>query len=283
MHQHSGYKTGKWFYKAYVYIPSGMSGQPYFILRNTYSYPSGPYLWSVQMSFNSADGNVHCDCGHTTEVVDGPYVTDDWSEILVYVDLDEDWVQIYYEGQLLDSPNVPDHPTLGGGYQWTAGVFGQDQGALNIAAVDLYANSASPVYYDDMSLDPAVTWADVKVNGGDAGVQIPYGENAKINYAVIAGPELGNDGDVWLALRTPFQPPYRYLTYDGDGPIQGWNFGIGNPLDSGPLGNYAGVALDSPGPVGAYQVFLAVDGVANGIPDFGEILVLDTVDFDIEP
>lgn len=283
VHQYTGYTSNKWFYKTWVYIPSDFSGESYFILLNTYNYPSGPYEWSVQIFFDSADGYVHCDCGRSPgDVVTYPYVTNGWSEIRVYVDLDEDWVQIFYNSQLLDDPLLADHPTLGGGQQWTAGPFGNDQGVLNIAAVDLYANSASPVYYDDMSLAPAETWVDVKVNGGDAGVQIPYGTNAKINYAVVAGPELGNDGDVWLALRTPLQPAFRWLTYDGDGPILGWNLGIGNPLDSGALGNYAGTALDAPTPLGSYTVFLAIDGVANGIPDIGSIVQIDWVDFDVE-
>jgi hypothetical protein len=283
VHQYSDYTTGKWFYRAWLYIPSTMSGQPYFILLNTYNPPT--YVWSVQFSFLSTDGMIHCDCGayYPDGLITVPFVTDEWAEILVYVDLDEDWVQIYYNGQLLDDPAVADDPVLGGGYQWTAGPFGEDTGALNIAAVDLYANSASAIYYDDMSLAPAETYVDLKVNGGDAGVQIPVGTNIKINYAVIAGPALGNEGDVWLALKTPLQPRYRYLTFDGDGPILGWNLGLANPLASEALGNYTGVALDAPGPVGAYRAFLGIDGVANGVPDFGDIIVLDTVDFDVTP
>lgn len=282
VHQYSGYTSGKWFYNSWVYIPSTLSGQSYFILLNTYAYPSGPYAWSVQMSFKSLDGKVHCDCGHTTEVIGPDYVEDDWSEIRVYVDLDEDWVQIYYEGQLLDDPDVPDHATLGGGYPWTEGVFGGEANPLNIAAVDLYANSATPVYYDDMSLAPAAPWADMKVNGSDEDIIIPFGTNVKINYAVVAGSELGNDGDVWVAVQTPFNPPRRFLTYDGEGPIQGWNLGLGNPLDSGPLGNYAGTALDSTLPRGSWRLYLAVDGVANGTPSPGDVIVIDTVDFDVE-
>jgi hypothetical protein len=281
VHQYSEYTSGKWFYKGWVYIPSEMSGQPYFILLNTYAYPSGPYVWSVQMSFMSSDGKVHCDCGDVTEVVAMDYVVDDWSEIRVYVDLDEDWVQIYYQGELLDDPDVANHPTLGGGYPWTAGPFGQDEGALNIAAVDLFANSASEIYYDDMSLAPAEPWVDVKVNGGDAGVSIPFGTNVKINYAVVAGSELGNDGDVWVAMMTPFPQPRKLVTYDGFGPFQGWNLGLGSPLDSGALGNYAGTALNSTLPRGSWRAYLAIDGVANGVPTLPPIAI-DFVNFTVE-
>src|SRR5205814_9027393 len=71
------------------------------------------------------------------------------------IDLDQDWCQFYYNGVLLDEPGLPDHPILGGGYQWSHGVFGQVGGMVNIAAVDLYANLATSAYYDDLSLHQA--------------------------------------------------------------------------------------------------------------------------------
>jgi hypothetical protein len=279
VHQYSGYTSGKWFYIARMYIPSDYSGvEPqYFIMLNTYTYPSGPYEWSVQVGFDSSDGNIHCDCGDNTEVVGPPYVVDDWAEIRVYIDLDEDWTQIYYEGILLDDPDVEDHPLLGGGYQWTAGVFGNDTGALDIAAVDLFAYGGTPVYYDDMSLAPIEPWVDVKVNDSDSNVQIAPGENVKITYAVVGGLEIS--GDVWHIMQTPFPGQFRYATYDGEGPIEGWWIGLGGgPLASGLLGNYAGTSLNRPLPVGSWRVFLFIDGIANGRPGL-PILALDYVDF----
>ncbi len=58
------------------------------------------------------------------------------------IDLDTDWLEIYYDGELLDY------------MEWTAGWDGDMLGALNIGAVDLFANGATPIYYDDMSLRP---------------------------------------------------------------------------------------------------------------------------------
>lgn len=155
VHQYSGYTTGKWVYKTKQYIPSGMVGSTYFILLNTYAYPAGPYNWSVQVEFSVANGirgNFGTGLvGHNTV----PMVTDAWADIQVIIDLDENWVQFYYNGVLFDEPGLPDHPSLGGGYSWTGGVFGGGAGALNIAAVDLYANLATSAFYDDMSLQPA--------------------------------------------------------------------------------------------------------------------------------
>lgn len=132
-----------------------MTGSTYFILLNTYAYPAGPYNWSVQVEFSIANG-IRGNFGTPTighNVV--PLVTDAWAEIQVLVDLDANWCQFYYNGVLLDEPNLPDDPALGGGYSWTGGVFGGGAGALNIGAVDLYANTASSCYYDDISLDQA--------------------------------------------------------------------------------------------------------------------------------
>jgi hypothetical protein len=124
-------------------------------MLNTYSYPSGPYNWSVQVGFDPNDGLIHADCGSSTQVT-MPYLTDQWVEIRVDIDLDEDWTQIYYDGTLLDDPGLADHPTLGGGYSWTGGTFGQGGGVLDIAALDLFAYNATSVYYDDLCLEAAV-------------------------------------------------------------------------------------------------------------------------------
>ena len=159
VHTYLGYTTGVWWYTANIWIPSdfqsGGSGTDfgtYFILLNTYTNGGSNTRWSVQFAFDSLDGLIHGDCGSSNEVT-LPFVTDQWSDIAVRIDLANNWTQVYYNGTLLDDPALPDHSSLGGGYQWTKGVFGQDtNGLLNIAAVDLYANSSSPVYYDNMSL-----------------------------------------------------------------------------------------------------------------------------------
>jgi hypothetical protein len=155
VHQYSNITTGKWVYKTWQYIPSNMTGSSYFILLSNYAYPAGPYTWAVQVEFSVANG-VRGNFGTNTinhNVM--PVVTNSWVEIKVLIDLDNNWTQFYYNGVLLDEPSLADHPALGGGYSWTGGVFGGGIGPLNIAAVDLYANSASPVYYDDISLQPA--------------------------------------------------------------------------------------------------------------------------------
>jgi hypothetical protein len=155
VHQYTGITTGKWVYQAWQYIPSTMVGTTYFILLNTYAFPAGPYSWSVQVAFSVA-GGVRANLGiGTVGHAATPVIPDTWVEIKVLIDLDQDWCQFYYNGVLLDEPGLPDHGSLGGGYQWSRAVFGQGGGQVRIAAVDLYANSATSAFYDDLSLHQA--------------------------------------------------------------------------------------------------------------------------------
>jgi hypothetical protein len=174
VHKYSGFTSGQWIYTAWQYIPADFSnGDPvstppgtYFILLNKYN-DGGPNNWSVQLDFDADTGMLVGDCG-AEDNVSMPYVADRWVEIRVNIDLDEDWTQVHYDGVLLDDPGLPDHPELGGGYQWSTGIFGNDvDGLLNIGAVDLFANGATSVYYDDMSLDAPAPMCQGDLDGDD--------------------------------------------------------------------------------------------------------------------
>lgn len=135
VHEYSGYTSGQWIYTAWQYVPEEFQGTSYFILLNTYN-DGGPYNWSTQVHFESATNLVISDF----EGASLPLITGQWVELRNEIDLDADTQSFYYAGTLLSSKS------------WTDGVSGN--GALNIGAVDLFANGASPVYYDDMSLVP---------------------------------------------------------------------------------------------------------------------------------
>lgn len=277
VHQYSGYTTGKWLYTAWIYIPNDFSGLTYFIMLNTYN-TGGPYDWSVQVGFDSTDGKIHADCGSGNQIAYLDFVTGEWACIQVFIDLDVDWVQIYYNGHLLDDPQLADDPDLGGGYQWTGGVFGGGTGALNIGAVDLFANAATPVFYDDMSLTPAYPWVDAKCNGGDSMVVVPVGTNAKIDFSLVAGIGTGVSLEVWIVL----QSPYGLLSYNGTGPYLGWNMGATSVFYNGPLRNISGTVLDYPLPAGSYTAHIAIDPRVNGVPDPAYLYALDSVDFVVQ-
>jgi hypothetical protein len=123
-------------------------GQSYFILLNDYTDGGGQNNhWSVQMRFDSALNVVV----YEYDNVELPLIYDEWTEIKVLIDLDGDWHEVFYGGDFLYEK------------EWTAGPNNDLQGIRNIGAVDLFANGATPVYYDDLSLEKVgvgIVWSE---------------------------------------------------------------------------------------------------------------------------
>jgi hypothetical protein len=152
VHPYSGYTSGQWVYTAYIYIPSGLEGPTYYILQDVYNH-GGPYDWSVQMVFDVTTGEVHDDMqdfyGQGSNYL--PFSYDEWVEIRSEIDLDANYVETYYDGQLLSSG------------EWDTLL----DGAVEIANVDLYGPHNATVYYDDMSLASAGDDCYADFNGDD--------------------------------------------------------------------------------------------------------------------
>lgn len=150
VHEHVA-DSGRWTYSVWQYIPADFTSNAsdplagtYFIVLNTYA-DDGPFEdghWSIQMQFDSNDGMLKVYYGNGLDTVDTPFVTDRWVQIEARIDLNHDWVDIYYDRTLVT------------GYVWTDGVLGTGGGAARIGAVDLFANGSSTVYYDDFRLRP---------------------------------------------------------------------------------------------------------------------------------
>lgn len=136
--QYSGYTSGIWVYTAWQYIPGDFEGETYFILLSSYDGGGSGTTWAVQVHWRSEDDLVVSDFnGETTAVI-----YDRWVEFKCVIDLDADWLEIFYDGAFLAE------------HAWTDTVQGSGGGTKNIAAVDLFANAASKVFYDDISLLP---------------------------------------------------------------------------------------------------------------------------------
>ena len=135
VHEYSGYTAGMWSYTAMQYIPDDFTGESMFILLNTYTDAGDTNNWSTQVAFNGDIGWVY-NYGWTEGYL--PLITGEWVEIRVDINLDTNVQKFYYDGQLLYAGT------------WTEENSGG--GALNIGAVDLFANGASVVYYDDISI-----------------------------------------------------------------------------------------------------------------------------------
>jgi hypothetical protein len=140
VHEYPGYTSGQWVYTAWQYIPENFSGMTYFILLSDY-WDGGDQTckWALQIHFDSVTGFVESERDYT---VDLPLIKGRWVQLRCDIDLTADSMSFYYDNELLISK------------PWTAGPNNLNDGILNISAVDLFANGASPVYYDDISLAP---------------------------------------------------------------------------------------------------------------------------------
>jgi hypothetical protein len=138
VHTYEGYTIGVWNWTAWQYIPTDFSGISYIILLCGYDGGGSGTVWTVQVHFDSELDLVESEFGGQQ----APIVYGQWVEFRCIIDLDTDWLQIYYDGALLAE------------HAYTDTVQGTGGGTLNIAAVDLFANGATPVYYDDISLTP---------------------------------------------------------------------------------------------------------------------------------
>ncbi|UCE50302.1 MAG: hypothetical protein JSW47_09085 [Phycisphaerales bacterium] len=153
---------GKWVVTAMQYIPSGTSGVSRFHMQNTYR--SGSIGRSVQWSFSLNDGVIGDDYDPSASA---SIIYDEWIELKLVIDLDNDLLEQYYNGELFSS---------------RAWVY---SGTSRIHTIDLYGNGASTVYYDDIKIaaplvaygptpaDGAVhtaTWANIKWHPGNQAV-----------------------------------------------------------------------------------------------------------------
>jgi len=134
---------GKWVLTAMQYIPSGTSGVSRFHMQN--QYRNGSIGRSVQWSFSLSDGVIgdDYDAGASASII-----YDEWIELKLIIDLDNDLLQQYYNGELISS---------------RAWVF---SGTSQIQSIDLFGNGASSVYYDDIKIAaPLVAYAPEPADG----------------------------------------------------------------------------------------------------------------------
>jgi len=207
VHEYTGYTTGQWNYTTYQYIPSDFSGESAFILLCQYE-DGGTKIWSTQLRFNADTGFVHSD-------FDGNELWlayDQWIELRVFIDLDADIQRIFYDGDLLVEKS------------WKEGVTGG--GIANIGAVDLFANFATSVYYDDMSLEGealipqvccqgSLNWPDVTAGStvtGSFDVSNCGDDGSELDWEVDSFPEWGTDWTFTPSSGTGLTPAAGWQT-----------------------------------------------------------------------
>ncbi len=138
--------TGEWVMTAWCYIPTGSTGKQYFIMLNTYSSPSGPYNWSVQVEYDSDGGTVTDSYSSSVATM----IYDQWVEIRAEIYLDLNTYDLYYNDVFMASN------------AW------QSTGVNEIAALDIFSDGGSTIFWDDCDLvQTAValeqtTWGHIK-------------------------------------------------------------------------------------------------------------------------
>jgi|GEM_PF-1087705 len=135
--------SGVWTMSAWNYIPSGSTGKQYFILLAVYD-PAGTNQWALDLEFDSDIDMMNVVEG-TSSV---PIVYDQWTEIVVEINLGSGLQSVYYNGSFVES--LP----------WAAGF-------LSLQALDLFSDGGSTIFWDDITLvvDNALTpstWAAIK-------------------------------------------------------------------------------------------------------------------------
>ena len=126
---------GKWAFSVKQYIPSGGTGASFFILLNRYRDDGSKEYddWSIQTEYNLQTGAITCWHGGTPGAAGIQF--DQWVEIRVVINLDQNTFEEFYHGRRI-----------------AAGLWDNDAHGT-FQAVDLFANKASSVYYDDVKLE----------------------------------------------------------------------------------------------------------------------------------
>jgi PKD repeat protein len=163
VHTFTDVTTGNWSFTAWLYVPSTMTGNSFFILMN--KYVNGTHNnqdWSLQLEFSATGGTIFDYNFPSTSL---PIVKDAWTKLQVSINFDIDQQTIYYNDQFLEHDSWKNHVQSGG------------QQALE--AVDLYADSAysTAVYWDDLSVAPPVPPLTCDADGpytGETGTPVQF-------------------------------------------------------------------------------------------------------------
>lgn len=134
VHEYSVH-SGRIRYGFYQFIPQTFRGRSNFIMLNQYDDEGNTNNWSVQVSYFNASGQMVDDATGASM----PYVGDRWVWVCIDIDLDNDAQAFIYDGNIFYTGSWSNHVSGGG--------------STSIAAVDLYANGGSSVYYDGMIMD----------------------------------------------------------------------------------------------------------------------------------
>jgi hypothetical protein len=188
VHEYDGYTSGKWVYSAYQFIPEEFSGNTYFILLSDYEDGAGQNnKWALQLRFDALNQVVESEF----DTISLPLITGQWVELQTLIDFDTDNFKVFYDGTLLLEK------------AWTAGINNDGTGLINLAAVDLFANGATEVYYDAMSLTEGwPAYPDLKCTGEIRAEDVEPGATVTGSFTVENAGDAGSMLD-WEVTEYP--------------------------------------------------------------------------------
>lgn len=190
----SGVEIGSWIVVAHQFVPEDATGESHFILMNQYVSDGSSLNWSLDLVMDSDLGVVRDFNEPGTSV---PLRRGTWVPVKAVVDLDADHLRVWYGEEIVVDRS------------WSDG-FGQS-GAVELAAIDLFCNGGSVVFYDDLIVSPypvynatVDTWHPTIQSGvedGFAGNEIVvypghYVENVTIADPIHLRGSSGNPADV---------------------------------------------------------------------------------------
>jgi hypothetical protein len=139
VHPFSGYDSGFWVFTAYQYLPDNLDSMSFFIINNEYQH-GGPHDWALEVHMEPGVG-VYEAVRDPGAAVTLPILYDQWVELRCEIDLDNNWMDFYYGGDLLNS-----------------GIWNiRTGGLIEIQNVDLYGLHNVSVFFDTLSLVPEPT------------------------------------------------------------------------------------------------------------------------------
>jgi len=136
IHEFTGLNSGNWTLTDWVYVPDDYRGGSCLFLGSYYEPGVIPMrCWHVGVSFDGDSDVVYDFYGGVEEL---PLITDQWVELRVELNFEEDWCECYYNDELLMEG------------VWTD--MGYGNGYYNLAGLD-FCWGDSPIYHDNLFIE----------------------------------------------------------------------------------------------------------------------------------
>lgn len=188
IHPVTGATSGKWLLSVKQRIQLGDLGAGnVFVIGNNQYNDGGPYIWAIQCSASNTTTTV------TDDLRGGslPLVYNRWVEYCFEIDLDNNTMDTYYDGQLLSS----------GAYALGA------TDPVEFANLDLYSNGGT-CNFDDVNFRPCGTFTNYGMATAGSGAIVPTitggrCPNATKPFTVDIASALGGAQGVLLFGTTP--------------------------------------------------------------------------------